>query len=282
MTGVQSGGKPAGWFEVTTIAAGIASIAEPGHAEHVHSYLIEGEKDVAVLDTGMGVGDFYGLVRSLSDRSPIVLQSHAHWDHVGATAQFERVLVHPAEAKDLERSYSDEDLASWFTADKLRGIPYPEGFDPSLLRIPGATATGMLNHGDRIDLGGRELEIYHTPGHSPGGITIFDPSSGLLFPGDALNLGPLYLFGPQADLAAFKSSLEILVELAGRASAIYPSHYEVPMTPNDVLLTERAFEVILAGKEPDTVNETMEIYEFDRFSFLIEPGALEEMDVANL
>ncbi len=63
------------------------SIAEPGHVEQVHSYLIEGERDVAVLDTGMGVGDFRGLVRELSDRDPLVVQSHAHWDHIGASSR---------------------------------------------------------------------------------------------------------------------------------------------------------------------------------------------------
>lgn len=61
-----------GWFDVVRFPDGITMIAEPGHHEDVKSFLIEGERDVAVLDTGMGVDDFAGLVRSLSSRDPIV------------------------------------------------------------------------------------------------------------------------------------------------------------------------------------------------------------------
>ena len=99
-----------GWFDVVEIGPGVWSIAEPGHVEQVHSYLIEGERDVAVLDTGMGVGNFPALVRELSDRDPIVVQSHGHWDHVGATSAYERVIIHPSERADLEQGVSNEYL----------------------------------------------------------------------------------------------------------------------------------------------------------------------------
>lgn len=266
-----------GWFDVSQIGPGVWSIAEPGHQEQVHSYLIEGERDVAVLDTGMGVGDFRKIVAELSDRDPIVIQSHAHWDHIGASARFERVLIHPAEQDDLRHDIPAEDLRPWFREEALRGVPFPAGFDLDSLTIPGATPTGYLNDGDRIDLGGRVLEIYHTPGHSPGGITVYDAQSRLLFPGDAVNLGPLYLFGPQTDLPGYRRTLEVLADLAGRSTAVYPSHYEVPMSPDDVLATQAAFEQIIAGREPDERRDDREVYAFERFVFWIKPGALEEL-----
>lgn len=267
-----------GWFDVNEIGPGVWSIAEPGHAEQVHSYLIEGERDVAVLDTGMGVGDFRALVAELSDRDPIVLHSHAHWDHIGATSEFERVLIHPAEADDLQRDIPGELLRPWFRDESLRGVPFPEGFDlDASLGIAAATPTGHLNDGDRIDLGGRVLEIYHTPGHSPGGITIYDVQSRLLFPGDAVNLGPLYLFGPHSDLPSYRRTLDVLARLAERSSAVYPSHYEVPMTPDDILATRAAFEEIIAGRQPDERRDDRWVYSYERFVFWIEPGAVEEL-----
>jgi glyoxylase-like metal-dependent hydrolase (beta-lactamase superfamily II) len=266
-----------GWFDVAEIGPGVWSIAEPGHEEQVHSYLIEGERDVAVLDTGMGVGDFHALVREISEREPLVVQSHAHWDHIGASAAFERVLVHSAEADDLARDFPNERMRAWFRPETLRGIPFPDGFDLATAVIAGAACTGQLVDGQTIDLGGRVIEIYHTPGHSPGGISVYDAQSRLLFPADAVNLGPLYLFSDQADLGAYQRTLEVLVKLAERSEAVYPSHYAVPMTPDDVVATRDALAAILAGREPDEVLTDRLVYRFERFVFWIRPDALEEL-----
>ncbi len=266
-----------GWFDVEQIGQGVWSIAEPGHAEHVHSYLIEGATYVAVLDTGMGVGDFHSLVAELSDREPIVVHSHAHWDHVGASAQFDRLLIHPSEAADLEQNHPNAELAAWFQPEALRDVPLPDSFDVATFQIQGAVATGSLNHGDTVDLGGRVIEIFHTPGHSPGGITVLDPETSLLFPGDAVNLGPIYLFGDQADLRAFQDSIELLTGLASRVERVYPSHYDVPMASGDIVSTRDAFREILPGRIPDETRPGIEIYTFPRFTFLIKPGAVEAL-----
>ena len=60
------------WFEVRRFPHAVTMIREPHHDEDVKVYLIEGDRDVAVLDTGLGVGDFAGLVASLSPRRPRV------------------------------------------------------------------------------------------------------------------------------------------------------------------------------------------------------------------
>src|SRR5215208_3984455 len=83
-------------------------IREPYHIEDVKSYLIEGSRDVAVLDTGTGAGDFAGLVASLSSRHPRVLQTHSDWDHIGASFRFDDVLVHPSEAEKLRAGYAPD------------------------------------------------------------------------------------------------------------------------------------------------------------------------------
>lgn len=97
-----------GWYEVRSFGRGITMIREPHHSEDVKSYLIEGEDRVAVLDTGIGVGGFPELVAAISQRSPVVLQTHAHWDHIGASHRFPEVLVHPAEAAGLAAGYPAE------------------------------------------------------------------------------------------------------------------------------------------------------------------------------
>src|ERR671910_359080 len=103
------------WFEVRRFPHAVTMIREPHHREDVKSYLIEGSRDVAVLDTGTGAGDFAGLVASLSARRPRVLQTHADWDHIGASFRFDEVLVHPSEAEKLRAGYAADRFAAQFT-----------------------------------------------------------------------------------------------------------------------------------------------------------------------
>jgi glyoxylase-like metal-dependent hydrolase (beta-lactamase superfamily II) len=261
-----------GWFDVVKFSDGVTMIAEPGHYEDVKSYLVEGERDVAVLDTGMGVGDFAGLVQSLSDRDPIVVHSHAHFDHIGASFRFQRVLVHPTEADDLRSGYPNERFRPWFGAEYLNEIPLPGGFNPDVAEISGKEPTAMLNHDDTIDLGGRTLEVFHTPGHSPGGITLLDREARALFPGDAVYAGPMFSFRPYSDPVAYRESLRLLAELADVVDVVYPSHNDVPLTPQNIKRMHKAYEEIWAGRTPDESTAERDIFRFDGFSFWLAPG----------
>src|SRR5215217_1264130 len=120
-------------------------IREPHHFEDVKTYLIEGSRDVAVLDTGTGAGDFAGLVTSLSSRRPRVLQTHADWDHIGASFRFDDVLVHPSEAETLRAGYAADRYAGEFTPSSVDPGRLPGDFDPSC-GIPGRAPTGWLEH----------------------------------------------------------------------------------------------------------------------------------------
>lgn len=262
------------WFEVRRFPHGITMIREPHHSEDVKSYLIEGERDVAVLDTGMGVGDFAGLVAGLSDRRPRVLQTHAHWDHIGASWRFDEVLVHPAEADGLRAGYPAERFAGKFGPASVDRAHLPVDFDPNS-GIPGREPTGWLEHGDRIDLGGRELEVFHTPGHSPGGVTFRDRNGRALFPGDLLYLGRMFVMFPGSDPAAFRASLRLAAELAEEVDAVYPADDASPIAPDDVREVQDAFETVWVGRAPDRHDVVSGFdtatHDFGRFSFHL-PG----------
>lgn len=261
------------WFDVVRFPSSIVMIAEPGHSENVKSYLVEGDQFVAVLDTGLGVGDFAELVRSLSDREPIVVQSHAHFDHIGASASFAKVLVHPSEAQGLRDGYPNERFRPWFEPEHLRGRALPAGFDPATASIAACEPSGWLQHGDRIDLGGRSLEVYHTPGHSPGGITLFDRDARALFPGDAIYRGPMFAYRDATDPTAYRASLKLIAELAADADAIYPSHNQSPLTPRDAIAIHEAYELVWAGRAPDERLPDRDVFRFDGFQFWLRPGA---------
>ena len=67
----------------------------------------------------------------------------------------------------------------------------PEGWDAARYRVEAAPAGRILEAGDVVDLGDRAFEAIHTPGHSPGGIALFERASGVLFSGDIVYDGPL-------------------------------------------------------------------------------------------
>jgi glyoxylase-like metal-dependent hydrolase (beta-lactamase superfamily II) len=268
------------WFEVHHERDGITVIREPLGDEDIKSFLVEGERDVAVLDTGQAIGDFAGLVAGLSSKDPIVLHSHAHWDHIGDSHRFARVLIHPAEADALRAGMGNREFRAKITEEYFSDKPFPAGFDVATATIPGCEPTGMLNHGDVIDLGERMLEVFHTPGHSQGGVTLLDRANRALFPGDAMNFGAFYLFGPESDPAGFRATLSLLVQLVQLADDIYPSHGDWPMKPDDVRAIQSAYEEVWAGRAPDShdvrggedSHVEIDVHEFGRFRFWIESG----------
>jgi glyoxylase-like metal-dependent hydrolase (beta-lactamase superfamily II) len=240
------------WFDVSEIAPGVTRIAEGRHAEDVKSYLVEGARDVAVIDTGLGVGDFRELVRRLSDRDPIVLQTHGHWDHFGASSQFARVLIYPSEAYALRRGFLNDSYRWVMGGNNVERSVLPPGFDPETAAIPAVEPTGELNHGDVIELGGRQLEVLHTPGHSPGGVSFLDRAARLLFPGDAVNSGRMWLHLPRSDAAAWRATIHQLADLAPAIDAIYCALGRTPLDPALLPRMRDAFEQVWRGaRRPD-------------------------------
>jgi glyoxylase-like metal-dependent hydrolase (beta-lactamase superfamily II) len=69
-----------------------------------------------------------------------------------------------------------------------------------------------------VDLGDRVLEVIHTPGHSPGGIALFERATGILFSGDIVYDGPLIEGCPGADAADYVRSMRRLLELPVRVT----------------------------------------------------------------
>jgi glyoxylase-like metal-dependent hydrolase (beta-lactamase superfamily II) len=261
------------WFEVRRYPAEIYMLGEPGHQQNVKSYLVVGERDVAVLDTGIGIGDFAGLVASLTNRRPIVLQTHAHFDHIGASDRFERLLVHPAEAGLLRAGMPHADYLPWLQGDNLTATPpLPASFNPATASIPGCAPTGELHDGQRIDLGGRVLDVIHTPGHSPGSLTFLDRGARALFTGDALYAGRIYAHLPGSDPEIYRQTFRLLAQLASDVDVVYPAHREVPLQPSLLVDMHDAYEGVVAGRPPDERHPDRDVYIYDDFQFFLPPG----------
>jgi glyoxylase-like metal-dependent hydrolase (beta-lactamase superfamily II) len=260
------------WFEVIPVADEVQAISEPHHAERVISYLIVGTDAALLLDTGMGIDNIRELVGELTDKPITVVNSHHHYDHVGDNHRFEHIAIHAAEADFLQQDAPEELLleamcpANWFGA-------LPDGFDPSAYHIVPSRADRLLEEGDLLELGGRSLRVLHTPGHSPGSICLLDEEEGLLFTGDTVYAGPLYVQFEHSDFEAYRQTMERLSALAQHLQFVLPSHNETPLEPHILVEMAEGFEQIAAGVAPwqlvQWARRQVRRYGFQRFAVLL-------------
>lgn len=256
------------WFEVWEVEPGVHAIGEPFHFERVHSYLIEGLERALLFDTGMGVGDIKAVVDEITKLPYSVLNSHAHWDHVGGNWRFEDIAIHEAEAADLTTARSPGSMAKWFTSDFL-SAPLPSGTTPESIEIKASRANTLLRGGEVLDLGGRTLEIVLMPGHSAGGIVGVDHENGLLFTTDLAYLAPLYAYAPSTNVLTYRDSLARLEVIASGMRLALPSHDQTPFDPALISDMCRAFDVIIDGRAPDEMRPEMAVHRFQRFGVYV-------------
>ncbi|MBU6246642.1 MAG: MBL fold metallo-hydrolase [Xanthomonadaceae bacterium] len=121
-----------------------------------------------------------------------------------------------------------------------------------------------------MDLGGRSLKVLATPGHLPDSIAQFDARNGLLFTGDTYYPGPIYVFGPGADPAAYQRSVDRLAALAPQMRHVLGGQ-NVPLAPLSILpeLAREFAEVrsrkLTAAKSDPKVSE----YHGDKLVFFV-------------
>jgi glyoxylase-like metal-dependent hydrolase (beta-lactamase superfamily II) len=232
------------WFSVTWVTGSIAMLTEP----HVNGlmranlwYMRGRERDLLV-DTGNGAAPLRPVLARLTrgrSREVIAVATHAHVDHIGGLHEFERRLLHPREE---EAALHISDLAPLSTVSWSAGLkaylvecglrvppaltdarPAPD-FDPVAFRIAPVTATHLVEGGDTIDLGERQFQVLHLPGHSPGSIGLWDEVAGVLFSGDVVYDGELLDALPGSNVEEYVRTMERLLDLP--VTVVYPGHDE--------------------------------------------------------
>ncbi len=220
------------WFTVREIDEKTYAISELGHWEKVHSFLLLGDKKAVLIDTGLGIDNMKRITDQLTNLPIDVITTHVHWDHIGSHGQYERLFVHEAEKDWLVNGIVGLSLQQ-IRDNVARDIrtPVPESFDPNTYKPFQGEPTGILVDGDTMELGNRKLTVYHTPGHSPGHIAVFDETNGYLFTGDLLyDKTPIYAFYPTTSPVDLVHSLEKLTRIP-HISMIYGSHHTLGLTP---------------------------------------------------
>ena len=223
------------WFSVDEVDPGILRVTEP-HCDRLiraNFYLVKGSERHLLVDSGMGIGSLRSVLAPHLDKPLVIFSTHTHVDHMGGHREFRdcEILVHPAEADDLRQpavprglafdhfdAASRQDLkAMGFSLEGLLIDAIPAaGYDPDGYRCEGVEPTAFVVAGDVVDLGDRRFEILHLPGHSPGGLGLWDAATGVLLTGDTLYDGLLLDTIPGADIKAYLNSVARLRALPTR------------------------------------------------------------------
>ena len=143
-------------------------LMDEGHT--ATGYIVVGDEKVCVIDTMNGRNDLKKVVRDITDKPIIVINTHGHPDHIFGNVYFDEAYMNP---DDNELAASFANVPEFAEACKKYGLRMPP-FKP-------------IKGGDVIDLGGKHLEVYNLPGHTKGGILLLLKEDRILFTGDAIN-----------------------------------------------------------------------------------------------
>jgi len=170
-------------------------------------------KEAVVIDPG---GDFpviRAAVEKAGARVVAIVHTHAHVDHVGATAELQRWASAPARIHEADRPLYE----MLPVQAALAGIPMPEV----------AELAGDLADGVTLSAGAVELAVLHTPGHTPGSVTFLVASKegAVAFTGDTLfrrSVGRTDLWG--GDAGALMLSLRRKLLALDESTTVVPGH----------------------------------------------------------
>jgi glyoxylase-like metal-dependent hydrolase (beta-lactamase superfamily II) len=212
------------WYETVRLGDGVTLIHEPWIKPFYRCNIwhVRGRDCDLLFDSGLGHFSLKRHVPLVSERTLVCVASHTHFDHIGCHHEFPDRCVHRAEAKILADPRNEWTLADRYATEEMFIAP-PEGWDTGRYRIEAAPAGRLLEAGDVIDLGNRSFDVIHTPGHSPGGIALYEKQTGILLSGDIVYDGPLIDDAYHSDVGDYLATLEKMRGLS--VSVVHGGHF---------------------------------------------------------
>lgn len=266
------------WYDVYRLHDWLYALYEGGQYDEALMYLVIGDEQAVVVDGGTGIGRLDLLVEELTDKPYFLLLTHTHNDHIGGCKDFDEIAVY-------DDAMSRESAAEGLGRDKMGEIiegdnvirEYPQGFDPDSYYAPPYTVTRWLRDGDRVELGGRSLEVIYTPGHSSDHLCLLDRGSRYLWTGDLFYTGGVTTYLPGGDHDSFIESCRRLVDLMPHYDMLLPAHNE-PLVEKEIMVElMKAAEDVKAGRLTEyresrsvavNYNILVRRYQFSRFALI--------------
>ena len=185
-------------------------------AENCFIFNAKGSDRALVVDPG---DEADRILKTIDDQGVNVegiLLTHTHFDHVGALAPVAKATGAPVWCPEIEAGV---------IADINSYVPWPV-FGP----FEDHEADHLLKGGEVLDLAGFEIDVIHTPGHSPGHVTFSIPDEAAVFSGDVLfqgSVGRVDLPGGDPTGQTLMESIRNLLDTHPPETTVYPGHMGV-------------------------------------------------------
>lgn len=206
---------------------------EVGH-HAVFAYLIGDLRshEAVVVDPADDVDELITLAGRNGLKIAEIINTHGHVDHIMGNAEMKektgaRIKIHEAEAGYLEKIGE-----FWLQMFNARKSP---------------PADEVLTDGDVLRIGDFRWQVIHTPGHTPGGICLYQPEYGICLTGDTLFVGSVgRVDGPMASGAQLLNSITTKLLVLPDDTEIFPGH-NYGMSPTSTIGHERITNPFLNG-----------------------------------
>lgn len=226
----------------------------------VYAYLIYGKEEVWLVDAGVAgsevaIFDYLKSTGRRPEEISLIIQTHSHPDHIGATKAVQEATGCTVAAHADERAWiEDVELQC-----RERPVPGFQTLVGGSVKVDRTLTDGQVLHLDN----GLALEVLHTPGHSKGSIALWRPDEKVLICGDAVPLPgaiPIY-----EDAVESARSLRKLSRIEG--VAVLLSSWDEPRRPPEAqtLLARsadylrRIDQVVLQSVEPGSTPDPMDL-----------------------
>jgi hydroxyacylglutathione hydrolase len=172
----------------------------------------DGARECWIIDASFEPAAIAERIAQLRLAPSKLILTHAHMDHIAGVGELLskfpecQLLIHEAEA-------------AWLTNPALNLS--------AMAGMPMTTreAHRLLRHDETLRLGEHEWRILHTPGHSPGGITLYSEEAGAAIVGDALFAGSIGRTDfPGCDFDTLATSIRTRLYTLPDATMVYPGH----------------------------------------------------------
>lgn len=133
-----------------------------------------GTLDAVVIDPGAEAEKIFAAIEERKLTPVAILNTHGHGDHIGANGEVKKKYAIPLYINEADAGMLDD---AELNVSGLFGEP-----------VTSPAQDGFLSHGDTFEFGNCKFKVLSTPGHTPGGISLYDGERHV-FTGDALFYG---------------------------------------------------------------------------------------------
>ena len=198
----------------TTPRIQLAAFTLGPYATNCYVVSVTGSDRCWIIDAGYDPDPMIQAVRDQRLQPEAIILTHAHCDHVAGLALV--LDAFPGTPVSLHRAEQEFPASPELNLSIFSGEP-----------ISAPPPDTLLEGGETLDLAGTRWAVLHTPGHSPGWITLHNADAGIAIVGDTLFADSIGRYDfPTSDFAALERSIREKLYTLPDDTKVYPGHGE--------------------------------------------------------